>query len=65
MQFKTLTYSRTVNLGNFNSGKFEASVELEEGDDETQAALKLKTFVEDAAFDRLKAEGNVQAKGTV
>lgn len=45
MQIKTLTYSRTVNIGNFNSEKFEACADLDETDDPNVAGKELKEFV--------------------
>jgi hypothetical protein len=39
----TVTYSRTFNLGNYNSARFEVTLgaELEEGDDPAEAEAQL------------------------
>lgn len=45
MQIKTITvaYSRTFNLGNYNSARFEVTLgaEIEEGDDPVEAEAQL------------------------
>lgn len=41
----TITYSRTVNHGNYESEKLEATVELEEGTDPDHEFERLKAFV--------------------
>jgi len=55
----TITYSRTVNLGNYESEKLEVALELEEGQDPNIEAERLRTWtleklgVEDVSKDQL------------
>ncbi|MBW4535507.1 MAG: hypothetical protein KME09_16345 [Pleurocapsa minor HA4230-MV1] len=48
MKFKTITYQRVKNLGNYESERLELSVELDENDDEAVAIASLKSKVEQA-----------------
>lgn len=41
----TITYSRTKNLGNYESEKLEVALELEEGQDPNIEAERLKVWV--------------------
>jgi hypothetical protein len=45
MQFKTITYQRVKNLGNYESERLELSVELNEDDDVDDAIDLLKSIV--------------------
>lgn len=45
MRFKEVSYGRTKNLGQFNSQRCEATIELEPGDAEEVAMSALKEFV--------------------
>lgn len=46
--FKTITYQRVKNLGNYESERLELSVELDENDDEAVAIASIKSKVEQA-----------------
>lgn len=46
MKFKTITYQRVKNLGNYESERLELSVELNEDDDVDDAIALLKCKVE-------------------
>lgn len=46
MKFKTITYQRVKNLGNYESERLELSVELNEDDDVDDAIALLKFKVE-------------------
>lgn len=48
MKFKTITYQRVKNLGNYESERLELSVELDENDDEAVAIASIKSKVEQA-----------------
>ncbi|MBW4535202.1 MAG: hypothetical protein KME09_14805 [Pleurocapsa minor HA4230-MV1] len=48
MKYKTITYQRVKNLGNYESERLELSVELDEDDDEEVAIASLKSKVEQA-----------------
>lgn len=45
MIYKTLTYGRTKNLGNYQSERLDVSAELEETDDPVEVLEELKKFV--------------------
>lgn len=45
MIYKTITYGRTKNLGNYQSERLDISIELEEMDDPVEAIERLKQFV--------------------
>jgi hypothetical protein len=45
MKIKTILYNRTVNLGNYESKRHEATAEVEDGEDPTKAAEELRAFV--------------------
>ncbi len=49
---KTVTYSRTRNLGDFNSVKMEATIELDDGEDRDERYADLRQWV----LGRLRAE---------
>lgn len=46
MKFKTITYQRVKNLGNYESERLELSVELNEDEDVDEAIALLKSKVE-------------------
>lgn len=48
MKFKTITYQRVKNLGNYESERLELSVELDEDDDEAVAIARIKSKAEQA-----------------
>ena len=48
MKYKTITYQRVKNLGNYESERLELSVELDENDDEAVAIASIKSKVEQA-----------------
>jgi hypothetical protein len=48
MKFKTITYQRVKNLGNYESERIELSVELDEEDFVDDAIALLKAKVEQA-----------------
>ena len=45
MRITTITYSRTVNLGNYNSKKLEATAEVDNGEDPTEVSDKLRAWL--------------------
>lgn len=45
MKTKTVTYSRTINLGNYNSAKLEVTLELEDAEKAEDAVENLRNFV--------------------
>lgn len=48
MKYKTITYQRVKNLGNYESERLELSVELNEDDDVESAIALLKSKAEQA-----------------
>lgn len=46
MKLKTITYGRTMNLGNYENFRLEMSIELEEGDDSNTAFETLTKSVD-------------------
>lgn len=48
MKFKTITYQRVKNLGNYESERLELSLELDEDDDVESAIARIKSKVEQA-----------------
>lgn len=48
MKYKTITYQRVKNLGNYESERLELSVELDENDDVESAIARIKSKVEEA-----------------
>lgn len=48
MEFKTITYQRVKNLGNYESERLELSIELDENDDVDKAIALVKLKVEQA-----------------
>ena len=48
MKFKTITYQRVKNLGNYESERLELSVELDKDDDVESAIALLKSKVKQA-----------------
>ena len=45
MRISQISFSRTLNLGNYNSGKVDCVVDLDPGDDPEQAAMIAKEFL--------------------
>lgn len=45
MIVKTITYSRTKNLGNYESERLEMTIEIEEDENPEAAAIALKSSV--------------------
>ena len=45
MQIQQITYQKVVNLGNFNSHRFEATATVEDGEDVYESARLLQKFV--------------------
>lgn len=45
MKITTISYNRTVNLGNFESKRQEATAEIEDGEDPAKAAEALRKWV--------------------
>lgn len=45
MKITKITYQAVKNLGNYESERLEASADIEEGEDPTDAALKLRRWV--------------------
>lgn len=45
MKIKTILYSRTVNLGNYESKRLEATCEINDGEDPSAACDELRTWV--------------------
>lgn len=46
-----ITYSRTVNLGNYESARVEATAEVQDGENPNKVAAKLALWVEEQAED--------------
>ena len=64
MKVKTVSYRRTVNLGNYSSATFEASAELDTDESPEEAAQNITHFV----VEFLQTEHDVelyQASGSV
>lgn len=45
MRITTITYSRTINLGNFESKKLEATCDVDETEDPSEASDALRVWV--------------------
>ena len=45
MKYKEITYSRTVNKGNYESAKLEIKIELADSDDKQESLEELRNFV--------------------
>lgn len=45
MRVKTIAYGKTFNLGNYESQRIDMTAELEEGEDEQVALMRLKAAV--------------------
>lgn len=45
MKVKTIAYGKTFNLGNYESQRIDMTAELDEGEDEQIALLRLKAAV--------------------
>lgn len=45
MQVKTIAYGKTFNLGNYQSERIDMTADLDEGEDEQVALLRLKAAV--------------------
>lgn len=45
MKVKTIAYGKTFNLGNYESQRIDMTAELDEGEDEQLALLRLKAAV--------------------
>jgi hypothetical protein len=45
MHVKTIAYGKTFNLGNYESQRIDMTAELEEGEDEQVALMRLKAAV--------------------
>lgn len=49
MQIITVSYGKTVNLGNYESARLDATAQVESGETPEDALSKLKTWVEGQA----------------
>jgi hypothetical protein len=45
VKYKEITYSRTVNKGNYESAKLEIKIELADSDDKQESLEELRNFV--------------------
>jgi hypothetical protein len=45
MKITTITYNRTVNLGNYESKRLEATCEVDDGEDPSVAADELRAWL--------------------
>jgi hypothetical protein len=53
MKIKTVSYSRTKNLGNYESEKLEMSAEIEYDDDTEEVFYELKKWVTETLYPQI------------
>lgn len=55
MKYKTITYKRIRNLGNYQSSALEITIELDESDNIDTSIDNLKSLVKDKLFEKTKS----------